>query len=365
MSRRLAAALLVASLAGVAAAAPTDAEVRAQNPAPVNAFELEAGRRFDRSDGGRDESHYRISYRGALLRAQGTPFRFSEGLDLTAPALPPAQAGQGAGDRPQWTLKLEDRGATLGGSLLEAEGAQPIRLAGLERLDLRGSASLATDEQGTRVALGLESPPLRIPGLAGREITNWVIVGANAVRGPAASGTGTQDDGVLTLRAFVGKAFGWRAAKGPELARTAARIEEQILAQAKTLADARVLARRIRAAAASSTPSDLQSLLLDVIDTAANDADWQRAVRAAALQEAQAIQDRPTLAAYAESTGWYRVSGGSQERRWHNLFTATLDWWFLPDNDTTLLRLRYEHGRSWAEPALRREQWFASLVLRL
>lgn len=334
----------------------------AQNPAPINAFEIDLGRRFDFRPGAGDESHQRLTYKGALVREKGTPFKAASGLDLTAPAAK-ADDAAGAGDRHRWELRFDNRSAALGGSVLEAQGVQPIVLAGIEKLDLRGSAAVATDDAGTHLAIGLESPPVRIPGLAGREISNWLVFGVNGQRSPAASGGGSTDRQYVTYRAFVGKAFGWR--KSADVRKTAARLEQKILEQAATLDEARVLARKIRAATATGTPTDLQSLLLDAVDEAKDDTDWVAQVRMVAAQEADAITDQPTLAVYLESSGGYSVSGRGEGPRLRSLHTATVDYWFLPGRDDTFLRLRYENGHEWTAPTVRRNHLILSLGLRL
>jgi hypothetical protein len=366
-------------LAVVACALPigaSGAEAGAQNPAPVNAFELEAGRRFDLLPNGKDDSTFRLTYKGALVRSEGTPLKFSSGLDLAAPALPGGGAAA-AGDRNQWSLKYENRTAALGGSLLQAEGVQPIVFGGVEKLDLRGTAAIATDASGTSISAGLETPPVRIPGLAGREVTNWLVFGVNALRSPAAGkagpGAGNEDRALVTYRLFVGKAFGWR--KSASIAATAQRIEKDVLAQARTLDDAKLIERKIRAAiAAGGDPTFAQTKILAAIDEAEADKDknktkeqrWADAVRSAARQIADAEDTRPTVAAYAESSGWYNTGRGSTDgKRTRNLLTATLDYWFLPDRDDTFLRLRYEDGYEWSSPNQRRKQVFLSVSVRI
>ena len=352
--------------------------VAAQNPAPVNAFELEAGRRFDLLPGANGESMYRLTYKGALVRSEGTPLKYASGLDLSAPSLPASAAA--AGDRNQWNLRYENRTATLGGALLQAEGVQPVVLGGIEKLDLRGTAALATDKQGTYVAVGLETPPFRIPGLAGREVTNWLVFGVNAQRAPAAaasaasaaSASSNADRALITYRAFVGKAFGWR--RSASMSATAERIEKDVLKQVKNLDDAKVIERKIREAIkAGGDPTFAQTKLLAAIDEAEGDKDktktkeqrWIDAVRSAARQIAEAEDTRPTVAVYAESSGWYTASGKFTGRRARNLLTATLDYWFLPDRDDTFMRLRYEDGYEWSAPTVRRKQLFLSFAVRL
>ena len=57
---------------------------KSTTPAPINAFELETGRRFDLLPNGKDESMHCLSCKGALVRAEGTPRQYPSGLDLAA-----------------------------------------------------------------------------------------------------------------------------------------------------------------------------------------------------------------------------------------------------------------------------------------
>ena len=89
---------VLVAVAGALPIGASGAEAGAQNPAPVNAFELEAGRRFDLLPQGKDDSTFRLTYKGALVRSEGTSLKFSSGLDLGAFALPGGGVAA-AGDR--------------------------------------------------------------------------------------------------------------------------------------------------------------------------------------------------------------------------------------------------------------------------
>ena len=92
---------------------------------------------------------------------------------------------------------------------------------------------------------------------------------------------------------------------------------------------------------------------------------WIDAARSAARQIAEAEDTRPTVAVYAESSGWYTASRHTEGKRARNLLTATLDYWFLPNRDDTFLRLRFENGYAWSSPNTQRKQLFLSLSVRL
>src|SRR5215212_1738947 len=124
MNRRLLTAVCL-FLCAFTAAAQIDPTAGAQNPAAVNTFEVDAGYAFGVDGDARDDTFYRIVFLGKLLNEKGTPIKFAEHLDLKEPAM------EGAGDRPELALRLVGGGATLGGTLIEADGAKALRLRGL------------------------------------------------------------------------------------------------------------------------------------------------------------------------------------------------------------------------------------------
>lgn len=333
------------------------ADPGAQNPAPINTFELDGGRIFNRRADVADESWYRLSVRGALVREAGTPFKASSGLDLASPPLPaPAEGG---GDRNRWSLRYENGTASSGGGFFEALGVQPLTLRGLETLDLRGTAGIAGDNatKNLAIAVGLETAPWRIPGFANTGASNWIVAGLNGQRRKdAASGT-TESDAALTYRAFVGKAFGWRKSGAVDVA--AAKLERDVLAAAPTLAAAKEAGR---IPVAQRTP--IQKVLADLAPEARDEAEWLRKVKEYVAGRADAILDQPTFALYAESSGGWRLSNNAPGQRFTQLFSLTADYWFMPGRDDTFLRLRYEYGHEWALPDDKRNRLLASVGLR-
>ncbi|HWR57790.1 MAG TPA: hypothetical protein VN328_02785 [Thermodesulfovibrionales bacterium] len=358
---------VVAGILGVCGLAHAQTEktlaTEAQNPAPINAFEIEGGYKINFKSGGRSEGYYRISYKGSLVKSEGTPFKDASGLDLAVPALT-----SGSGDRNKWSLRFEKGTTTIGGGLFEASGVQPIALRGLEALDLRGTAIVAGDTNGKNIQLaaGLESPPFRIPGFKNTQVSNWVVFGVNAQRRQGSdSGNDSKNFGLFTYRAFLGKSFGWR--KSADVAKTASKIAEDFTRQAPTYEDAKKVAEKIRKIAANQRTS-LQQLFVDAVTEAGSEENWKKTVIDIAHGNTDAVTDQPALAIYAEDSGWYSFAGSSDGGRLKNLLTVTLDYWFLPSTivkgDNAFLRLRYENGYERAVPTDRKNQLLLSINLK-
>ena len=351
---------LVSGMALAQGNAVDRAAAEAQNPAPVSTFEVEGGYRWSRlPDKTRDkDSWLRVSYKGSLVREEGTPFKDAQSLDLAAPAMP-----TGAGDRNTWSVRYESGQTELGGSLFEAEGVQPLKFRGLEKLDLRGTAFVGGNSAGKalQVAAGLESIPMRIPFASETGASNWVVVGINAQHQEMVdTQTGDDNFGLVTFRAFLGKAFGWR--KSADVAQTAAKLEAQLLKQAPTPGEARSLAQSIRKIPATRR-TKLQALFLDTVDDLGG-GDWTEAVREMAQGTADAITDQPTLAVYAEVSGWRTIAGDAEGPKTKGLSSLTIDYWFLETRDDMFLRLRYENGFERAQPAARLNRLMLSAALR-
>lgn len=332
-----------------------------QSPNLVNSFAVDAGHAFRFAAGQNNEGWYRVVYQGRPVREHGTPFQFARSLDLLAPKL--EEAG---GDVPQLGFRYENLQATADGGLLEALGARELPLAGLSALRLRGVARLGSDARLKHItaAVGLETPPLRLPGLAGSGVTNWVVAGVNAERRESSDDEVTSANHALgTFRAFAGKAFGWR--KSADVGSTAGKIVQDILALAPTRTAALALRATIDSIPAARRTS-LQQTVLDAIPEATSDEDWERTVRALAFGEADAITDQPTLAILLEGSGWIQLAGEDEaidkERR--ALVTATIDYWFWPGRDDVRLRLRYEHGYERTQPAVKKDHLLVGFGVR-
>jgi hypothetical protein len=329
-----------------------------QNPAPVSAFEVEGGYKFSFLDGEEDDSFYRFSYNGSLVRSSGTPFQFAEGLDLTEPS------GEPGGDRNTLNLRFEQGTTTLDGELLEAGGVRALNLRGLEKLDLRGTAFVGADLENETVqfAVGLESKPLRIPGVTRSGASNWLVFGVNGQRQEQSdTNAGDENLGLLTYRAFLGKAFGWR--KSADVNTIAVELARRVLDQAPNLAAARGLEAKVKAVAANQRRSE-QQLFLDALgEEPTTDEEWVETVRSLALGEADAITDQPTFSAYAEATGWYEWEGSSEDKQ-KNLLLVTLDYWPLQQRDDFFLRVRYENGYERAVPNVKKDHVLLSVATR-
>lgn len=328
-------------------------------PAPVSSFEINAGFRWTREPMTDTQSYTRIAYKGAMVREEGTPFKFAKGLDLAAPVLPKA-----AGDRNKWFVRYEDGHGALGGSLFEAEGLEPINLRGLERFDLRGVGYVGgdTERRITQFAVGLESKPLRLPFLRDRGYSNWLVIGVNGQRREMTDQQSGDDNlGVVTLRTFLGKGVGWR--KSASVAQTAAKLETLLLEQAPTLEKAQTLVEEMKASGASARPTKLQALLIDMVSES-TEASWTSDLKAMAQGTADAITDQVTLALYAEISGWSTVLGDARGSRTKGLASLSADYWLLPSRDDVFLRLRYEYGYERALPDTKLNQFTASISMR-
>lgn len=353
-------AALGLAVLGLAVPALLQAQAGLQNPAAIGSLSADAGYAVPFGSGSGTEAYYRIVYDGRLVRERGTPFKRASSLDLLAPALQSA-----AGDVPQISLRYENSQAFAGGGLLSALGAKELPLGGLGRLGIRGTAQAGADIKLEHVvaAIGLESPPVRIPGLGRGGFSNWVVIGLNGERREATdSGGKNVNVGLATFRSFVGKAFGWR--KSAEVAVTARKIVHDVLELAPTRAAALALEARLDSIPAARR-TVLQQTLLDLIPEAATDDEWAAKVREMANGQADAITDQPTLAVYTEWSGWVDLAGHPTGGRFQSLFTASLDYWFLRTRDDVLLRLRYELGHERADPTVRKNQLLISLGLRL
>ena len=331
----------------------------AQNPAPANCIEVDGGYRFDYKSSDRSESYYRVSFKGSLVKSEGTPFKYASGLDLASPALT-----RGSGDRNRFSLRFEGGTTTVGGGMFEANGVQPLTLRGLEALNLRevGLAAGDADGKNIQLAIGLESPPLRIPGFQHSQVSNWIVVGINAQRQEdTESSIDDKNFGLLTYRAFLGRAFGWR--KSGDVGKTASKIADTFLSQAPTYEDAKTLAEKIEQIDAGER-SSFQQLFLDAVGETESETDWTETVRDNAYGGVDVVADQPTFAVYAEDSGWCSFTDSSGERRLKNLLTLTLDYWFLPTYDYAFLRVRYENGYERAVPTDRKDHLLLSVGLR-
>jgi len=358
---RLALALLLLALGAVQAQEATTDFADIALPVAAHAIEIEGGRKTDYVAGRPSETFYRIAYHGVPLKFKGTPTQYADTIVLDKPRLDATAA-----DRSDLTLRLEDGTLAAGGGLIDMGGAMPITLAGLQKLDLRGAAFLAADKDFKQVqfAVGLESPPLRIPGMTGLGVSNWAVFGLNAQRREQTdAAAGDASFATATYRVFLGKAFFWRTRPEAAVRALAQRIEDAYLRAAPTLAAAETVSEDIQKIDAKSR-SPLQTLFKDAVTTARAQGDWPARAKEFARGAAEAMSQQPTLALYAEGSGWYEFRGREGVPRYRHLFTVTADYWFMPFRDDVFLRLRYENGYERGAPEQRKKQLLASIALR-
>lgn len=303
----------------------------AQSPAPVRAFELDAGYTFN-LDGADPDGYLRLSYYGIPVKQEGVPLKYAEHVPLAVPIVP-----EGLGDRYQLALTYERGAASQGGTLLTSEAVLPLPWKLLTDAQLRGAAYIAgnLDTDTWIYAAGVESPPIRIPFAGGAGWSNWIVLGVGAQHLDGETDGTTA--GVATYRAFLGKGFGWR--KSADVGKTAAAIETIILEQAPDYPAAQTLAADVSRIPAGERTA-LQQLFLDMVTEAETADAWPSTVTAMARGHADAISDQAACAVYGELSGWQPIGAGDSG----HLVTATLDWWVLPARDDLFLRVRYEHG---------------------
>ena len=352
--------LALVSIIGLGSS-PVRAETipQAQFPALISGFELSIGYVHRDSETESSDSFYKVSYKDKLIREEGTPFKDASHLDLASPVSEVAK-----GDRNKLSIRLEDGAATVGGALFEMDGATPLNFAGINPEYVRGNAYVSADSDSLRYALGLETKPFRIPGLRNSYWSNWAIFGINAQR------TETDDPakedntaGLLTYKLFAGRAFGWRKSADPM--ETASKLTKDLLALAPTYEEAAATVAKIEEIDPGKR-SELQQLFVDAFfdHEGGDDQGWRQTLAELAEGHADAITDQPTLSIYMENTGWYDFEADGDQDDVKNLFTATLDYWFLPQRDDVFMRVRYEYGYERATPDVRKNQLMLLLSLK-
>lgn len=369
----------------VAAAAWFAAPVAAQDasdtrrvPQGDNRLEVEGGYRHDLIDNGKSQGWYRVTWRGKPVAMRGNALPFTDTVLLDAPT---ADLGKVEGS--DLVLRFEDGTLGVTGGLIDMAGARPIEFAGLEKLRLRGAAFVAADNRFKQVqaGIGIETPPLHLGALGQHEIANWLVLGVNAQRRENADTADDRNFGAVTWRAFIGKGFGWRTPPREALEAFAVKIAAAYVKDVPTMAEARVKQQQFDALA-KPTPEQVQfsravsAAELDILaarralpagqtlSAADEDRLWAQATRSYAIGRREAELLRPTVALYAEASGWNEFRAKGDSGRLKNLFTVSADYWFMPSRDDLLLRLRYENGYERAAPGLRKNQLMASVALR-
>ena len=376
-ARMLGGALAALSLTFAASAFAQGAAGEERLPLGLDKLEIEGGYKADYVAGRKSEGWHRLTYRGKPVSERGTPLPFTETVLLDAP-----KADLKVADDTDLVLRFEDGTLGLAGGLFDMSGVQPISFTGLGDFKLRGTAFAAADNSFKQVQFGagVQTAPQRIPGLAGREVANWIVLGINAQRRDSTDAAADSNFAAATYRAFVGKAFGWRTPERPQIEALAKRLSDAYLRDAPTMADAlakkaqidkdekssaeqRRFARAVTAARLAIR-SRLRETNRTEMDDKEMDALWAAAARDFELGAVEAIALRPTVSVYAELSGWYEFRGGDTSSRSKSLFTLSADYWFMPGRDDVFLRMRYENGHERGAPDTRKNQLLASIALR-
>jgi hypothetical protein len=91
---------------------------------------------------------------------------------------------------------------------------------------------------------------------------------------------------------------------------------------------------------------------------------WEETLEKTMSGVALAKVQVPLLAVYAEASGWYEFRGGGESDKQKNLFTFSVDYWFIPNRTDKFLRLRYENGYERGVPGEKKNQLLASIALK-
>jgi len=93
---------------------------------------------------------------------------------------------------------------------------------------------------------------------------------------------------------------------------------------------------------------------------------WSDLIDELAQGRGKTKAEQPLVALYAEASGWYEFRGSRSDLggRQKNLFTVSVDYWFVPGRDDVLLRIRYENGFERGVPGERKNQLLASVALK-
>jgi hypothetical protein len=358
------AAAALAGLIGAGSAAAAEAETfqDLKLPTPASVWEIEGGYRWDRVAGRASDGYYRIGYRGSPILLKGTPTQYTQHIGLDQPK-PPADA-----DRSDWSFTYEHGKVASGGGLLQGEMLTPLDLNLPKQFQPRGTAFVGGDAtfKQVNVAVGLETPPQHLGVLSRAGISHWAVVGLGVQhREQTDAAEGDKNFVAATYRLFLGKAFGWRRKASVDM--LAARIGDAYLREAPTLAIAEGVDKNLAEMKAKKVKlTRFQEAFRDAYDDAKGKApeEWEGLARKAARGAAEAISEQPTVAVYAEVSGWYEMRGADDTARSRALFTLTTDYWFLPSRDDVFLRLRYENGYERGNPQARKNQILASVALR-
>lgn len=317
-----------------------------------------------------NEEYYRIKYEGDLLFNQGDKFvEYASNHGELSNVLEERQA-DGSQQR-TFSITYENGIAAVGGGLLEAVGLKPLNLelAGIGGIQLRGTGYLGSDSSfnNVNIALGVETSSFHLPFMRDTGWSNWVVFGVSAQRKEMSDSVLDENYGVLTYRAFLGKHLLW-ATSSENSNRN--RIRDAILTAVPTYEDAVVWIENYDETIGDGIPSDLASSIKDIlgeIDTSSTltNLQWQNKVREfAAVYNDPKLLQVPILSIYLESTGYHEF-----ERELHsgpslkNMFTATLDYRFVPGSEDIFLRLRYENGYERALDGIKNERLMLTLGL--
>jgi hypothetical protein len=326
-------------------------------------IEVDAGYLWNYRPGKPDDNFHRIAYKGEPVSERGKAFSTMKPYRVNT------GGGKGEGDVSKLQLRYEAGTLVLGGSIFEAYGLEPLSLRGIDRYNVRGSLFLASNDGSDqlKIAGGLESGPIRIPGFADSEWTNYLVLGAGAEHDDSSDTDEDRTFGIATVRGFLGNSFGWRKDKvaldglQKDLADLIAEpnlydnMEKYRAARAKPVGDRSeaevLLVQAVQQFFATRPATDANGGPVDLV-TAPPPApwvekyqdEWVEFISQFAPAYVRSFTERPTWVLYAEGVAWYEFGKRRLDDKVRGLFTATAEWWLLPSRDDVTLKLRYEHG---------------------
>ena len=344
----------------------------------VDGFIIDLGYNGDLSSGHKNATFYQVSYKGKMLSQHGTA---PNPTDITNAFQTPNAQQAASGDTNAYSVVLKQGVAKLSGGYFDALGNQASTIPLGFLRNFRGDARLSgtTDGKTVNTAVGLESLPLHplqwIGANRNRTATDWLLVGIDGERqsgSPDASNATplTQNAALATYRTFIGKAFGWHAA------RTNTITQADVLKEAKTLAAARKLPYVQNASPQGAVQREVVELLApfnpvtspikDTDPQATDEVWWKTAVVEDVSAYNRANGDTPTNAVYFESSGWYTLSGNPQGSKAKAMFGLSFQHWISDTpNQQSTLEVRYEDGYDRAAPTLRIDRFLVTINFAL
>lgn len=393
--------LLACPLAGGTHAAEPSTQRAALSPIPQRSWQVSAGSiaNFQKIEE-KYTLYYLVQYKGKSLLKQGVAPTLAN--VAAVPDFVTAKKN-GEGDTNDLVFRLEHGNAALTGGIFDALLTKPLPIPALQ--GVRGVLQISGQPTGRRVnyAAGLET---RLPSpfllfnagpSGGANLVNWLFLGLSAenrnmdTSGGSTPSSGTSRDvGLATYRTFVGRGFQpvalasdvrdydqkrnaakaaiLKATEEPDPATHRGKYRfalfnaeaERLIAKEKAsqplLSWETLELGLLQNVDVTATPEQrtvqLQAQYGDaVVDTPT----WEARVSSAADNFSKPVANRPKLAVWVDSAGWYEFTGKADGHgsRFRNLLSGNVQYFFNPgEGEGSFLLLRYENGQERAAPTV-------------